>query len=1723
VAAGRTNVSPDASFTATPTQASSAPVEVDFVDTSVSTDLDAIESVTWDFGDGATAQGTSVDHTYTANGTYTATLTVCDYLACDQATKQIFVGNTPPPNQPPVANGDFLFMVKDGSADVDVLANDYDPELDPLSVTTFSQGVHGTVSCTSAGVCTFTPAAGFTGFDSFTYHVSDGHSSASAVVTVQVEREPNVPPVATDDDVTTSKDQDAQFSVLANDVDPDGGQISMSLTGSPSHGTIACAFTGVCTFTPDQGFVGSDGFDYLLYDDRGGSDTGHVSITVEDTPPVGNRPPTAVDDVVIGAGGGSIGISPTGNDFDPDADTLLITGTTQPAHGAVDCSSQTFCFYTPETDFIGTDSFTYDISDGQGGTDTATVTIDVQNHLPYAASDELTTGKDLPGTVNVLANDSDSNGHALSVVDNTQGTHGSVDCDPGGTCTYLPESGFVGDDEFQYTVSDGHDGMALATVSVHVREIVVAGPDWVWRVGRELTIEPGITAQQAYTCSWDFGDGDGSTQCDLVHTYTSTGGYDATLTVKVNGGPTVTDDVHVEVIAAGSGGGGGGGIGGDGEVVLGTDVSYTVDADFERATFLNLNHDAPHHDELRLNGSLRPFPFVNIAASSRGTIVRIDANSGDILGEYATAPDGMGRNPSRTTVDQFGNVWVANRDEASDSDGQSKGSVARVGLVLGGARVDVDGSPDPQGGYLAPPFAYNTCQDRDADGLIHSSMGLGDILPWTNDGGADTEGGVSTAADECITNYVRVTGNYTRTIAIDANNDVWVGGLGDTDHEKLDGDTGQPIPGTQVNFGCGGYGGLVDRAGVLWSAQAPLRMDTATLQGQCLGLGVYGIGLDPVTGHIWGTSGSLVREIDPDGTVLNDYPNGSPVGFAQGLAVDDEGNVWVAHSLAGATTVGHVRTDGTFVGNVPLLGGNGPTGVAVDANGKVWSANLGSNSASRIDPEIGPVGGGGLPTGYVDLTVDLGAGAAPYNYSDMTGFVSIAGTSPQGFWRVVQDAGEPGADWLAISWNEEPQGDEPVGTTIDVEARAADQVSELASEPFVAVTNGDDPALLGRYIEVRATLRTDDPATSPVLSDLRIRAAETGGGNHPPVANDDVLVTPQATPGDVDVLANDTDPDPGDLLEVTDATDGAHGTVSCTPAGICTYSPEASFAGTDAFTYSVSDGHGGADEGSVDVTVEAAPPPNRPPIAADDSIETSEDAAGSVNVLANDTDPDQGDTLEVSAWSSAAHGTVSCIGAGLCTYTPDADFSGTDSFTYTVSDPDGHTDEGSVSVRVTPMNDPPTAVDDDLTTDEDVVGSVDVLANDTDPDNDPLSVTAFVQGTHGSVSCASAGLCTYLPNHDFSGTDSFAYTISDGNGGASTATVNVTVEPLNDPPTLEVTGSPADLQYSDPVTIEISANDPDGDAVSFSASGLPGGVALTDHGDGTATISGDITEAAGSYQATVSVSDDDALASELVSFNVRKEDATVSYVGDLIVAAMGTTASVRLAAQVTQQADGHPGDLTKAAVTFELYASGNAQMTTPDLVVGPMAPDASGLAQTTLQLGVDVWTVVARIPDANDYFTSPPTRSPLTVYVPAPGKVIGGGWIPNGTDRSTFGLVVQNKAKRTDVSGNVNYVFRQGGKVYQMRSSGWGGGSLTVSPDGRSATIQGRGAVTIVGSERSSRTITVDFRIDLVDGRGTGPDAFAITIWQGTSLFHQLGTAGAPVTLGGGQVTILLK
>jgi hypothetical protein len=164
------------------------------------------------------------------------------------------------------------------------------------------------------------------------------------------------------------------------------------------------------------------------------------------------------------------------------------------------------------------------------------------------------------------------------------------------------------------------------------------------------------------------------------------------------------------------------------------------------------------------------------------------------------------------------------------------------------------------------------------------------------------------------------------------------------------------------------------------------------------------------------------------------------------------------------------------------------------------------------------------------------------------------------------------------------------------------------------------------------------------------------------------------------------------------------------------------------------------------------------------------------------------------------------------------DYAGADTFTYTISDRNGGTDTGSVSVTVTNLNDPPVADDDALTTEMDAPGNVNVLLGDTDVDGDTLAVASPSDPDHGSVSCAGTGLCTYTPDPGYLGPDSFTYEVTDG-ALTDEGLVSVTVEEANTAPGCAGV-KPSKTKLWKPkhqlLTVALSgATDADGDALTF--------------------------------------------------------------------------------------------------------------------------------------------------------------------------------------------------------------------------------------------------------------------------------------------------------------------
>ena len=282
--------------------------------------------------------------------------------------------------------------------------------------------------------------------------------------------------------------------------------------------------------------------------------------------------------------------------------------------------------------------------------------------------------------------------------------------------------------------------------------------------------------------------------------------------------------------------------------------------------------------------------------------------------------------------------------------------------------------------------------------------------------------------------------------------------------------------------------------------------------------------------------------------------------------------------------------------------------------------------------------------------------------------------------------------------------------------------------------------------------------------------------NQAPIAVDDFASATAGTPVMINVLANDSDPE-GGSFSITSFTGASNGTVTCSPTS-CTYTANTTFAGADSFTYTITDSFGATDTATVTITVGSS---NQPPIAVDDSASATAGTPVTINVLANDSDP-EGGSFSIISFTGASNGTVTCS-ATSCTYTANTGFAGADSFTYTISDSFGATDTATVTINVGSGNSAPTANDDFATTQSNQPVTINVLANDSDPDGDSLTVVLFTNPTRGSASCTSAGQCTYTPFPNESGSDSFQYKVMDGRGGESIGTVFINITSCPEAPT----------------------------------------------------------------------------------------------------------------------------------------------------------------------------------------------------------------------------------------------------------------------------------------------------------------------------------------------------
>ena len=290
----------------------------------------------------------------------------CGIVDADKA----LIDNPPGGGGPtgPTATSDSATTNEDTATDIAVLANDTGTGLTVAAVT---DPAHGTATINPDGTVHYVPDAQYGGPDAFDYTVTDNAAltdTGSVAVTVTPI---NDQPVAVDDTASTPEGTSTLIDVRANDTDVDGNTLTISSVGSPSHGT-AVIEAGQVRYAPTADYVGPDSFGYTVGDGAGGSASATVSITVTAV----NHPPVAVDDAATTPEDVSRLINVLANDTDVDGNTLTISSVGSPTHGTALIEAGQVR-YTPAVDYFGPDSFQYTVSDGAGGTDTASVAVTV--------------------------------------------------------------------------------------------------------------------------------------------------------------------------------------------------------------------------------------------------------------------------------------------------------------------------------------------------------------------------------------------------------------------------------------------------------------------------------------------------------------------------------------------------------------------------------------------------------------------------------------------------------------------------------------------------------------------------------------------------------------------------------------------------------------------------------------------------------------------------------------------------------------------------------------------------------------------------------------------------------------------------------------------------------------------------------------------------------------------------------------------------------------------------------------------------------------------------------------------------------------------------------------------------------------------------------------------------------------------------------------------------
>ncbi|HAS6881013.1 TPA: tandem-95 repeat protein [Vibrio parahaemolyticus] len=1414
-------------------------------------------------------------------------------------------------NDAPVAKDDIATTQEDTAVTIDVLPNDSDVNGDKLSIQSASvPEAQGKVEIVD-GKLVFTPAENFHGDAEITYTLTDGALTDQATVNVTVNAVNDTPVVESNlADQTLAEDftpYTIDLNTAFSDVDNVDGELTFSVSGNSN--VLVSIENGIATISPTADWNGSETLTFTATDPSGESISATVNFTVAPVADIVADKATVVEDTPTI-------IKVLGNDTFEGGDQVVSLDTNNgPANGTVSVNPDGSVTYTPNDNYHGTDSFTYIVTSG-GVSESTTVNVDVTpvNDAPVAKDDIATTQEDTAVTIDALPNDTDADGDKLSIesasVPKEQGTVEVVD----GKLVFTPAENFNGDAEITYTVTDGQlTDEAKVTVTVNpVNDAPTIKVDAVESITEDavntdtvvatLTVRDTDTPEDQLTVSLEnnsngyfvlVGNEVKLTQVgvDAVNN-DELNLKDLTISASVSDGvnPTANDSDSLVVNRVN-----------DAPTVENAIADQLLSEDFATYT-IDLNEvfkdtDSSLEFSVSGNNSIQ-ISIVNGVATINPTA---DWNGSEILTFTATDPSGESVSQTvnftvapvvdieadstnvvedtPTIINVLGNDTFEGKDKVVSLDAENG---PKNGTVI----VNNDGTVTytPNDNYVGKDtFTYIVT----SGGVSESTTVEVNVTP-VNDAPVAKDDIATTQEDTAVTidvlpNDTDVDGDKLSIQSAsvpEAQGKVEIvdGKLVFTPAENFNGDA--EITYTVTD------GALTDQATVKVTVNAvndtPVVESNIADQALAEDFTPYTIDLNTAFSDVDNVDGELTFSVSGNSNIQVAIVNGiatiTPTADWNGsetltfTATDPSGEsisqtvnftvAPVADIVADSVTVVEdtptiikVLGNDTFEGDdkvVSLDTNNGPANgtVSINPDGSVtYTPNDNYHGTDSFTYIVTSGGVSESTTVSVDVTPVNDAPVAKDDIATTQEDTAVTidvlsnDTDVDGDKLSIQSATVPEAqgkveivdgklvftpaenfngqaeitytvtdgqltDEAKVTVTVNPVNDAPTIKVDAVESITEDAVSidTVVATLTVRDTDTSEDQLTvslennsnGYFVlvgnEVKLTQAGVDAVNNDELNlkDLTISASVSDGVN-PTASDSDSLIVNRVNdaPTVENAIAdqelsedfasytidlNDAFKDSDSALNFS--VSGNSNVLVSIENGIATISPTADWNGSETLTFTATDPSGESVSQTVNFTVASVAD-----IVADKAT-VVEDTPTIINVLSNDTFESTDKVVSLDADNGPKNGSVIVNNDGTVTYTPDDNYVGKDTFTYVVTS-GGVSESTTVTVNVTPVNDAPVAKDDIATTQEDTAVTIDVLPNDTDIDGDTLRIdSASVPSDQGTVEIVD-GKLVFTPAENFNGDAEITYTVTDGEL-TDEAKVSVTVNPVNDAPTIKV-------------------------------------------------------------------------------------------------------------------------------------------------------------------------------------------------------------------------------------------------------------------------------------------------------------------------------------------------